>query len=111
MSQVPNGAGGYRPLRARLLLQVEDREAVEVMAFEPEEGISAKDGGRFFFVPPDVRESIVLATALTVELRAHLSTDNPDGPNYEGPEPDTYAPSRAELDERERARSREAGRP
>lgn len=81
-------------MRARLLLQVEDREAVEVASFEPEFGDDLGRGA-YWFCPPEVRESLQLAAALTVEVRAYEAARREDE-------------ARAELAEDARAADREA---
>lgn len=70
-------APAYRPIRARLLLKVEGREAVEVASFEPLEGALAS--GQCYYMPSLLRTSdsdalsLRICSALTVEVRELLA--------------------------------------
>ncbi len=82
-------------MRARLLLQVEDREPVEVLAFEP------RVWRDHWECPiPDRHIERALDAALTVEVREYL--------NAEPPEPDPQAPGRHETEARREQEAAEA---
>ena len=72
------------PLRARLLLQVEGREPVEVYAFEPMEIWPGKPWGfythRRFRSANEPDPDALIETALTVEVRAHIAAEAADAP-------------------------------
>jgi hypothetical protein len=72
-------------VRAKLLLQVEDREPVTVAEFEP------AANGEFWYIPRDYWSTFKIEAALTVEVRELLAEEDPATARVNEDDRDRYA--------------------